>query len=47
VYGKCFRPNPVVKIKSKTFSVLAWHGLYSYEVGAQQYTRFPQCTTHK
>jgi len=24
----CVHPNTVVKLENKTFSVLAWHGLY-------------------
>jgi len=32
--AKCIHPNTVVKIKNKNFSVLAWHGLYWYEVDA-------------
>jgi len=38
------------KIKNKRFSVLAWHGLYEYEVDARQwlqYTQFPHCTIKK
>ena len=41
---KYIHPNTVVKIKNKSFSALAWHTLYWYEVGALEYTRFPQCT---
>jgi len=44
---KCGHQNNLIKIKNKSFSVLAGHGLYYYEVGALQYTRFPQCTITK
>jgi len=35
-----------LKIKARLFCI-AWHGIYSYEVGALQHTRFPQCTINK
>jgi len=45
--AKCVHPYTVVKIKNTNFSVLAWHGLYQYDVGALQYPRFLQCTINK
>jgi len=45
--AKYVHPNIVVKIKSESFSVPAWHGLYKYEANALQHIRFPQCTINK
>jgi len=47
--AKYVHPN-TTQNKNKRFSVLAWHGLYEYEVDARQwlqYTQFPHCTIKK
>jgi len=45
--AKCVHPNTVVKIENKSFFVLAWLGLYQYEVDALQHTWLPQCSINK
>jgi len=46
VWHEEFIQTPV-KMKNKSFSVPAWNGLYQYEVGALQYTRFHQFTINR
>jgi len=36
-----------IKMKNALFCTIAWNGLYSYEVGALQHIRFPQCAINK
>jgi len=45
--ANCAHPNTVVEITNKSFSVLAWYGLYKKEICALQHNRLLQCTINK